>query len=129
MHWDTTAKYEFLLKVTNAVVTQTNREDMFAALARELKKSFAYDRLSIYIFMPDTEELVYFASATGVIPVAGVGLILGVHRVLSSAFVPINVLGNSIATLVVARMERALDTAKLDRELLSVPDGDPAPGQ
>ncbi|MGE5256465.1 MAG: sigma 54-interacting transcriptional regulator [Hyphomicrobiales bacterium] len=68
MHWDTTAKYEFLLKVTNAVVTQTNREDMFAALARELKKSFAYDRLSIYIFMPDTEELVYFASATGVIP-------------------------------------------------------------
>ena len=52
MHWDTTAKYEFLLKVTNAVVTQTNREDMFAALARELKKKFAYDRLSIYMFVP-----------------------------------------------------------------------------
>jgi transcriptional regulator with GAF, ATPase, and Fis domain len=68
MHWDTTAKYEFLLKVTNAVVTQTNREDMFAALARELEKKFAYDRLSIYMFIPDTEALLYFASASGVVP-------------------------------------------------------------
>jgi aerobic C4-dicarboxylate transport protein len=32
-------------------------------------------------------------SATGTIPVASVGLILGVHRLLSSAFVPVNVLG------------------------------------
>ena len=38
MHWDTTTKYEFLLKVTNALVTQTNREEMFSALARELGK-------------------------------------------------------------------------------------------
>ena len=56
-------------------------------------------------------------SATGVIPVAGVGLILGVHRILSSAFVPINVLGNTIATIVVSRMERALDIARFEREL------------
>ena len=46
-------------------------------------------------------------AATGTIPVAAVGLILGVHRLLSSAFVPVNVLGNAIATLVIARMERA----------------------
>ena len=44
-------------------------------------------------------------AATGTIPVASVGLILGVHRLLSSAFVPVNVLGNAIATLVIARME------------------------
>src|SRR5881628_418045 len=31
-------------------------------------------------------------SATGAIPVASIGLILGVHRLLSSAFVPVNVL-------------------------------------
>lgn len=68
MHWDTTTKYEFLLKVTNALVTQTNREDMFSALARELEKKFAYDRLSIYMFIPDTEALLYFAAATGVVP-------------------------------------------------------------
>ena len=56
-------------------------------------------------------------AATGTIPVASVGLILGVHRLLSSAFVPINVLGNAIATLVIARMERALDLQRFESEL------------
>jgi aerobic C4-dicarboxylate transport protein len=56
-------------------------------------------------------------SATGTIPVASVGLILGVHRLLSSAFVPVNVLGNAIATLVMARMERALDVPRFESEL------------
>jgi transcriptional regulator with GAF, ATPase, and Fis domain len=68
MRWDTSAKYEFLLKVTNALVAHASREGMFAALAAELKRRFAYDRLSIYIFMPDTDALVYFASADGVVP-------------------------------------------------------------
>ena len=58
-------------------------------------------------------------SATGTIPVASVGLILGVHRLLSSAFVPVNVLGNAIATLAIARMERAIDTETLESELNS----------
>jgi aerobic C4-dicarboxylate transport protein len=56
-------------------------------------------------------------AATGTIPVASVALILGVHRLLSSAFVPINVLGNAVATLVIARMERALDLARFESEL------------
>jgi aerobic C4-dicarboxylate transport protein len=56
-------------------------------------------------------------SSTGTIPVASVGLILGVHRLLSSAFVPVNVLGNALATLVVARMERAVDLPALDSRL------------
>src|SRR6267142_632146 len=55
--------------------------------------------------------------ATGTIPVASVGLILGVHRLLSSAFVPVNVLGNAIATLAIARMEGALDEATCKSEL------------
>jgi len=58
-------------------------------------------------------------SATGTIPVASVGLILGVHRLLSSAFVPVNVLGNAIATLVIGRMERAIDVETLESELVS----------
>jgi aerobic C4-dicarboxylate transport protein len=56
-------------------------------------------------------------SATGTIPVASVGLILGVHRLLSSAFVPVNVLGNAIATLAIARMEGAIDTPTFESEL------------
>jgi aerobic C4-dicarboxylate transport protein len=56
-------------------------------------------------------------AATGTIPVASVGLILGVHRLLSSAFVPVNVLGNAIATLAIARMERAIDVDTFAAEL------------
>jgi aerobic C4-dicarboxylate transport protein len=56
-------------------------------------------------------------SATGTIPVASVGLILGVHRLLSSAFVPVNVLGNAVATLAIARMERAIDVRMFEAEL------------
>ena len=61
-------------------------------------------------------------SATGVIPVASVGLILGVHSLLSSAFVPVNVLGNSLATIVMARTEHAVDLPALQSALRSGPD-------
>lgn len=61
-------------------------------------------------------------SATGVIPVASVGIILGVHSLLSSAFVPVNVLGNSLATIVMARMERAVDLPTLQLALQSGPE-------
>ena len=61
-------------------------------------------------------------SATNVIPVASVGLILGVHSLLSSVFVPVNVLGNSLATIVIARTERAVDLQTLQSELQNGPD-------
>lgn len=61
-------------------------------------------------------------STTGVIPLASVGLILGVHSLLSSAFVPVNVLGNSLATIVMARMEGAVDLQVLQSELQSGPE-------
>jgi aerobic C4-dicarboxylate transport protein len=57
-----------------------------------------------------------------VIPVASVGLILGVHSLLSSAFVPVNVLGNSLATIVMARMEHAVDLTTLQSVLRSGPE-------
>jgi aerobic C4-dicarboxylate transport protein len=56
-------------------------------------------------------------AATGTIPVASIGLILGVHRLLSSAFVPVNVLGNALATIVIGRLERAVDMPTLESEL------------
>ena len=56
-------------------------------------------------------------AATGTIPVASVALILGVHRLLSSAFVPVNVLGNAVATIAIARLERAIDTSTFESEL------------
>jgi aerobic C4-dicarboxylate transport protein len=61
-------------------------------------------------------------SASGVIPVASVGLILGVHVLLSAAFVPVNVLGNSLATIVMARMEGAVDLPALQAALRNGPE-------
>ena len=61
-------------------------------------------------------------SASGVIPVASVGLILGVHILLSAAFVPVNVLGNSLATIVIARMEGAVDLPALQTALRNGPE-------
>lgn len=62
-------------------------------------------------------------SATNVIPVAAVGLILGVHTLLSAAFVPVNVLGNSLATIVMARLEGAVDLPALQAALQTGPEG------
>ena len=56
-------------------------------------------------------------SATNVIPVAAVGLVLGVHSLLSSVFVPVNVLGNTLATIVMARTEGAVDLPALQLAL------------
>jgi aerobic C4-dicarboxylate transport protein len=53
--------------------------------------------------------LVSTLAATHTIPVAAVGLILGVHRLLSSAFVAVNILGNALATIVIAQWEGAVD--------------------
>jgi aerobic C4-dicarboxylate transport protein len=57
--------------------------------------------------------LVSTLAATGTVPVAAVGLILGVHRLLSSAFVAVNILGNALATIVIAQWEGAVDQAML----------------
>jgi aerobic C4-dicarboxylate transport protein len=56
-------------------------------------------------------------AATKTIPVGSMALILGIHRVLSAAFVFVNIAGNAVATLVVARWEGALDRDKLKAEL------------
>jgi aerobic C4-dicarboxylate transport protein len=56
-------------------------------------------------------------ASTKTIPVGSIALILGIHRVLSAAFVFVNITGNAVATLVVARWENALDSSRLKAEL------------
>ena len=56
-------------------------------------------------------------ASTKTIPVGSIALILGIHRVLSAAFVFVNITGNAVATLVVARWENALDSSRLKSEL------------
>ena len=51
------------------------------------------------------------------IPVAGLALILGIDRFMSEARALTNLIGNAVATVVVARWENSLDKATLAREL------------
>ncbi|MFO0678439.1 MAG: C4-dicarboxylate transporter DctA [Polyangiaceae bacterium] len=48
-------------------------------------------------------------SSTGSIPVAGIALLLGVDRFMSEARALTNMVGNAVATLVVAKWEKSLD--------------------
>lgn len=51
------------------------------------------------------------------IPVAGMALILGIDRFLSMCRAVVNMIGNAVATLVVARWEKELDQGALKRHL------------
>jgi aerobic C4-dicarboxylate transport protein len=51
------------------------------------------------------------------IPVAGMALILGIDRFLSMCRAAVNMTGNAVATLVVARWENELDSVTLQRKL------------
>lgn len=52
------------------------------------------------------------------IPVAGMALILGIDRFLSMCRAIVNMTGNAVATLVIARWENELDRSALQRQLL-----------
>jgi aerobic C4-dicarboxylate transport protein len=56
-------------------------------------------------------------AATGTIPVASVALVLGIHRLMSQALTPTNLLGNAVATIAIAKWEQALDENRLRRVL------------
>ncbi len=56
-------------------------------------------------------------SAVGTVPVAGLALILGIDRFMSEARALTNFVGNSVATLVVAKWCKALDSERLEAVL------------
>src|SRR5215217_5447134 len=56
-------------------------------------------------------------SSVGTVPVASIALILGVDRFMSEARALTNLVGNGVATVVVAKWEGALDRERLRRQL------------
>ena len=51
------------------------------------------------------------------IPVAGMALILGIDRFMSMFRALVNMIGNGVATVVIARWEKELDRERLRRSL------------
>jgi aerobic C4-dicarboxylate transport protein len=58
-------------------------------------------------------------SAVGHLPVAGLALILGIDRFMSEARALTNLVGNAVATIVVAKWVKELDEDQLQTELAS----------
>ena len=56
-------------------------------------------------------------SSVGTIPVASIALILGVDRFMSEARALTNLIGNGVATVVVSKLEGALDMEEMRRQL------------
>ena len=56
-------------------------------------------------------------AATNQIPVAGVALVLGIHRFMGEGMAVTNTIGNGVAALVIARWSRKLDDGRLQKAL------------
>ncbi|MFE0681062.1 C4-dicarboxylate transporter DctA [Streptomyces sp. NPDC058961] len=67
-------------------------------------------------------------SSVGTVPAAGIMLVFGIDKFMSECRALTNLAGNSVATLVVARWERALDTERVNRVLRTgIPEHDAEP--
>ena len=56
-------------------------------------------------------------TSTGLLPVEGLAVIFGVYRFLSMAISTCNVIGNSVATVVVAKWSGTFDAQQAERHL------------
>jgi aerobic C4-dicarboxylate transport protein len=56
-------------------------------------------------------------AALNIIPVAAIALILGIHRLMAMMLVIVNLVGNTLATIVVCRWERAVDLEMLNEQV------------
>ena len=56
-------------------------------------------------------------SALGVVPVAGIVIILGIDRFMSEGRAITNMIGNSIGTIIISKYQGQLDINKLRKEL------------
>ena len=119
------AGYSFNLDGTNIYMTLAT---LFLAQATNIHLSLAQELGLLGVAMLTSKgasgvtgagfiTLALTLTATGTIPVAAMALILGVDRFMSECRALTNVIGNSVATLVVARWEGTLDRERLSRGL------------
>lgn len=100
----------FLAQATNTPLPLSHQLELLAVLLLASKGAAGVAGAAFIV-------LAATLGAVGTIPVESVALILGVHRLMSQALTPTNLIGNGIATLVIARWERSLDEAQLQAAL------------
>ena len=100
----------FIAQATNTPMTLTQQLTLLAVLLLTSKGAAGVTG-SGFIVLAAT------LSAVGNVPVAGLALILGIDRFMSEARALTNLVGNGVATLVVARWCGELDTARMQAHL------------
>lgn len=68
MLWDIESRYKILLEINNAIATRKSKDELFRALAQELFRYFAYDRMCIILYDSKNQSIAYFAAADGIQP-------------------------------------------------------------
>jgi len=63
-------KYRLLLEITNAIVSNLDRNELFHAIAHELQKGPTFDRTGITLYDPSTDHFQIYALETTIIPKA-----------------------------------------------------------
>jgi aerobic C4-dicarboxylate transport protein len=104
----------FLAQATNTPLPISHQLELLAVLLLASKGAAGVAGAAFIV-------LAATLGAVGTIPVESVALILGVHRLMSQALTPTNLIGNGIATLVIARWERSLDDKRLRAALGQTP--------
>lgn len=100
----------FVAQATNTHLTLTQQLSIFAVATLTSKGASGVQGASFI-------ALVGTLAVVPAIPVAGMALILGIDRFMSMFRATVNVVGNGVATLVVARWEREFDAASLKQKL------------
>ncbi|KQW62140.1 dicarboxylate/amino acid:cation symporter [Variovorax sp. Root411] len=100
----------FIAQATNTDMTLTQQLTLLAVLLLTSKGAAGVTG-SGFIVLAAT------LSAVGHVPVAGLALILGIDRFMSEARALTNLIGNGVATLVVAKWTGDLDTVRMHRHL------------
>ena len=100
----------FIAQATNTPMTLTQELTLLAVLLLTSKGAAGVTG-SGFIVLAAT------LSAVGHVPVAGLALILGIDRFMSEARALTNLIGNGVATVVVARWTGELDTERMRRTL------------
>jgi len=100
----------FIAQATNTDMTLTQQLTLLAVLLLTSKGAAGVTG-SGFIVLAAT------LSAVGHVPVAGLALILGIDRFMSEARALTNLIGNGVATLVVAKWTGDLDTVRMHQHL------------
>ncbi|WP_306171877.1 dicarboxylate/amino acid:cation symporter [Variovorax sp. KK3] len=100
----------FIAQATNTPMTLTQELTLLAVLLLTSKGAAGITG-SGFIVLAAT------LSAVGTVPVAGLALILGIDRFMSEARALTNLIGNGVATVVVAKWTGDLDTKRMHEQL------------